>query len=96
LAASPLIAEEPIEKPNKREDWSCCRDYNYGNSQGRYFRSYDFQTTKTLEGEVISLDSFLSRSFPGKHLMVQTDKETIEVHLAPSWFLAEQESGLTS
>ena len=97
LVASPLIAEEPIEQPNNREYWSCCRGYSYGNSRGGYFRSYDFQTTETLKGEIVSLDSFSSRrGFPGTHLMVQTDKETIEVHLAPSWFLAEQEFDLIS
>ncbi|MEM8830690.1 MAG: DNA-binding protein [Cyanobacteria bacterium P01_G01_bin.19] len=93
LMASPVAAEEPIEQPNNREYWSCCQGYSYGNN----FRSYDLQTTEALEGEVISLNSFLSRKgFPGTHLMIKTDKETIKVHLAPSWFLAEQDFDLTS
>ena len=69
----------------------------YTGSQGHCFRSYDFQTTEILKGEIVSLKSFRSRrGFSGMHLMVKTDKETIEVHAAPSWFLAEQDFDLTS
>ena len=96
LFASPLSAEEPSERLDNAGYWSCCSGDRYGSNRGRYFKSYDFQTTETLNGEVISLDSFPSRQgFAGTHLMVQTDKETIEVHLAPSWFLAERDFELT-
>ena len=96
LLVSPLSAEEPIEQFDNGEYQSCCWGDRYGGNRGRYFKSYDFQTTETLNGEIISLDSFPSRQgFSGTHLMVQTDKETIEIHLAPSWFLAERDFELT-
>lgn len=96
LLASPLSAEEPIEQLNNSEYQYCCRGDRYRGNRGRYFKSYDFQTTETLNGKVISLESFPSRrGFSGTHLMVQTDKETIEIHLAPSWFLAERDFELT-
>ena len=96
LLVSPLFAEEPVEQLDNVEYWSCCWGDRYGGNRGRYFKSYDFQTTETLNGKVVSLDSLPSRrDFPRTHLIVQTDKETIEVHLAPSWYLAEQDFDLT-
>ena len=95
LLVSPLFAEEPLDGV---EYTPCCWGDPDSGSRGRYYRNYDFQTTETIDGEVISLvDSFPSRNrgFPGTHLMVKTNKETIEIHLAPSWFLAEQNFDLT-
>lgn len=98
LMASPLAAEEPSDRPeNTRYDESCCWGDRFGGGRGRYFKTYDFQTTETLNGEIVDLISFTSRrGFEGTHLIVETDEETVEVHLAPSWFLAEQDFDLTS
>ena len=97
LLASSSAAKEPGDHPTNSQSESCCWGDRYAGSRGRYFRSYDFQTTEILKGEIVSLKSFTSRrGFSGMHLMVKTDKETIEVHVAPSWFLAEQDFDLTS
>lgn len=93
LIVSPLIAEEPTEWTENSESQSCCDRYGGGS---RYYKSYNFLNTETLDGEIISLDSLSSRrDFEGTHLLVKTNKEIIEVHLAPSWFLAEQDFDLT-
>jgi hypothetical protein len=49
-------------------------------------RNYDSKTVETIEGKVLSVDKVPSkgRSY-GVHLTVQTDKETIPVHLGPGW-----------
>ncbi len=97
LVVSPLLAEEPLDRAENSEYLTCCWGDRYGGGRGRYYKSYNFQTTETFDGEVISLDNFPSRrgTFEGTHLMVKTNKETIEVHIAPSWFLAEQDFDLT-
>lgn len=60
---------------------------------GAYGRIYNPQTIETLSGEVVSLDKFIpdrGMSY-GVHLTVKTDKETIPVHLGPSWYLDKQD-----
>jgi hypothetical protein len=58
-----------------------------------YNRMYDPKTTETISGEVTSI----SRITPNKgmaagvHMNVKTDKETISVHLGPSWYLENQD-----
>ncbi len=98
LVASPVAAEEPSDRlENTQYDESCCWGNRFGGGRGRYFQSYDLQTTEAFDGEVVDLISFTSRrGFPGTHLIVETDKETVEVHLAPSWFLSEQDFDLSS
>ena len=80
LVASPLNAEYPY----------CCQGNQY-NSRQNYPR-YDTQKVETLDGEIIRLDDPQSRrgNFSGTHLMMQTAQETIEVHVAPSWYLAQE------
>lgn len=93
LVASPLTAEEPIDNS---EYPYCCREGQSRWGRGRNYSRYDSSKIETLNGEVVSLDSFPSRrGFSRTHLIVQTNKETIEVHLAPSWYLAEQDFDLT-
>lgn len=59
----------------------------------QYNRMYDPNTVETFAGEVISI----SRITPnrgmaaGVHMNVKTDKETISVHLGPSWYLENQD-----
>jgi hypothetical protein len=58
-----------------------------------YNKMYDPKTVETISGEVISVE----RITPGKgmsaglHINVKTDKETISVHLGPSWYLENQD-----
>ena len=67
----------------------------YGWGRGsQYSRIYDTNTVETIRGEVVSVEKFT----PGKgmgsgvHLLVKTEKETIPVHLGPSWFMDNQET----
>jgi hypothetical protein len=54
-------------------------------------RIYDPQTVTTVKGEVVSIDAVSGpRRYQGIHLTLKTDKETIPVHLGPSWFLDQQ------
>jgi hypothetical protein len=59
----------------------------------QYNRFYDPKTIETIAGEVAKVD----RITPAKgmrggiHLLVKTDKETISVHLGPSWYLENQD-----
>ncbi len=48
---------------------------------------YNLETVETIQGEVLSVDSVGN----GMSLQVKTDKETIPVHLAPSWYIENQD-----
>jgi hypothetical protein len=58
-----------------------------------YNRMYDPKAIETITGEVVSV----SRIMPGRGMSsgmrmdVKTDKETISVHLGPSWYLENQD-----
>ncbi|HYA28323.1 MAG TPA: DNA-binding protein [Acidobacteriota bacterium] len=59
----------------------------------QYNRMYDPKTIETISGEVTKVDQIT----PGKgmsggvHMLVKTDKETLSVHLGPSWYLENQD-----
>jgi hypothetical protein len=57
-----------------------------------YSRMYDPKTVETLSGEVVSLETFTPgrRMSYGVHFTLKTDKETIPVHLGPSWYVEKQ------
>ncbi len=59
----------------------------------QYNRMYDPKTVETISGEVIRIDQFTPAKgmFGGIHMNVKTDKETISVHLGPSWYLQNQD-----
>ena len=56
---------------------------------GQYSRIYDPKTTETITGEVTRIDTItpLKGMSYGIHLVLQTDRETISVHLGPSWYI---------
>lgn len=58
-----------------------------------YSRMYNAQTVETLSGEVVSVDTITpSRGMSqGVHLTLKTAKETISVHLGPSWYIDNQD-----
>ena len=60
---------------------------------GQYGRMYDTNTVQTVTGEVVSVETFTPASgmSSGVHLRLKTDKETIAVHLGPSWYLDKQD-----
>jgi hypothetical protein len=70
-----------------------------GGGQGRgwgagdpYSRMYDPKTVETLSGEVVQLDKFTPgrKMSYGVHFTLKTEKETVPVHLGPSWYLEKQ------
>ena len=58
-----------------------------------YNRMYDPKTMETISGEVTSIDRITPNKgmAAGVHMSVKTDKETISVHLGPSWYLENQD-----
>lgn len=62
----------------------------------KYQRMYNPATVETIIGTVESVDKMtpMRGMSSGVHLMVKTDKETLPVHLGPSWHLDKQEMKL--
>ena len=56
-------------------------------------RRYNPKTVETINGKVLSVDSFTSRPrmSHGVHLQVKTVNEIIPVHLGPAWYIDNQE-----
>jgi len=52
-------------------------------------RNYDPKTVETVQGKALSVEKMQQRGH-GVHLMLQTDKKTISVHLGPSWYIDKQ------
>ena len=58
-----------------------------------YTRMYNAQTVETVSGQVMSIDRItpMKGMSYGVHLTLKTDKETISVHLGPSWYIDNQD-----
>ncbi len=54
---------------------------------------YDTKTVETVKGTVESIDSIKGPRgrAEGIHLSLKTEKETIVVHLGPSWYIGKQD-----
>jgi hypothetical protein len=54
-----------------------------------YQRMYDPATVETVSGTVESVNKItpMSGMYSGIHLTVKTDKETLDVHLGPEWYI---------
>ena len=51
---------------------------------------YNTATEVTLQGSVEAIKQITGpRSWGGTHLSLKTEKETIDVHVGPSWFLTQ-------
>jgi hypothetical protein len=52
---------------------------------------YDLKTVEVLKGEILKIDSVNEgqRSL-GIHLLLKTEKESIDVHVGPVWYLSNQ------
>ena len=59
----------------------------------QYNKMYDPKTLETITGEVTRVDRITPAKgmSGGIHMLVKTDKETISVHLGPSWYLENQD-----
>jgi hypothetical protein len=62
-------------------------------ADGKYGRMYDPKTVQTVTGEVVSVKTFTPTNgmSSGVHLQLKTEKETISIHLGPSWYLDNQD-----
>jgi hypothetical protein len=54
---------------------------------------YDPKTVETVSGEVMSVQQMtpMKGMGPGVHLTLKTDKETVDVHLGPAWYIERQD-----
>ena len=59
----------------------------------QYNRTYDPKSLETISGEVTKVDRITpSQGMSGGiHMLVKTDKETVSVHLGPSWYIENQD-----
>jgi hypothetical protein len=60
---------------------------------GQYARLYDPKTVESLKGEIEKVETVMPMKgmAAGIHLVVKTDRETIPVHLGPSWYVENQD-----
>ncbi|MEM9447412.1 MAG: hypothetical protein AAGA75_02625 [Cyanobacteria bacterium P01_E01_bin.6] len=105
LTMTPLRAQvlnRPIiQSPNSEPGWillghghrgrrtSWGRDWNRSGSCPMYDGVYDSQEVETIQGQVISTEQVDGGQ--GTWLRVQTDQETLIVHLGPAWYLESQD-----
>ena len=62
-----------------------------------YDKMYDLQTIENIFGEVLAVEiitPMIVMSY-GVHIVLQTDTDTISVHLGPGWFIENQDVKLT-
>lgn len=90
------VQEQLYNQPTS-EKMAQCRDsgqggagWGYGN---RYGRMYDTKTLETIKGKVLSVDAFIpTRGMShGVHLKVETQKDIVNVHLGPAWYIENQD-----
>lgn len=104
ITPSPLAAEEPIDNSEYPYCWQLQNQsaWNRGHRwrgsggwghRGQYGRMYNLDTIETIQGEVISIDAFkpTSSMSQGMHLLINTGKETVDIHLGPAWYLENQD-----
>jgi hypothetical protein len=65
-------------------------------ADGQYGRLYDAKTVETVSGQVVSIEQMTPMKGMGRgvHLNLKTDKETIDVHLGPVWYVEHQDTKL--
>jgi hypothetical protein len=90
LIATMAVATVSFAQPGPGMMWRGSGGWGPGTP---YSRMYDPKTVETISGEVISLSPITPRKgmSSGIHMNVKTDKETISVHLGPSWYLENQD-----
>lgn len=60
----------------------------------QFQRMYNPASVETVRGEVVAIDRItpMRGMSHGIHLQVKTEKETIPVHLGPSWYVERQDT----
>jgi hypothetical protein len=58
-----------------------------------YIRLYTAKTVETVSGDVVTVEHItpIKGMSYGVHIQLKTEKETISVHLGPSWFIENQD-----
>lgn len=71
-----------------------CQGASCWSASGQYGRMYDPKTVETVKGEVVSVEKFTPAKgmSSGVHLLLKAGKETISMHLGPSWYLENQDA----
>lgn len=61
--------------------------------EGGYARHFDPKSIETVEGVVseVRRQAPMKGMGPGVHLTLKTEKEALDVHLGPAWFLDRQD-----
>ncbi len=59
----------------------------------QYGKMFNPKTVETITGVVVSVDKItpMKGMSQGMHMILKTDKETIAVHLGPSWYIENQD-----
>lgn len=85
-----LLAASSYAQPRPGMMWRGSGGWGPGS---QYNRMYDPKTIETITGEVTKVDRITPAKgmSGGIHMLVKTDKETISVHLGPSWYLENQD-----
>ena len=88
VALSFLVANQSLAQSGMK--WRGQGGWGMGD---RYSKMYDPNTIETINGEVISVDTFTPTEgmSSGVHLMVKTDKGALSVHLGPAWYIENQD-----
>ncbi len=62
-----------------------------------YGRMYDPKTVATIQGEVVSVDTFIPAKgmSPGVHLTLKTADGMVSVHVGPEWYMSGQDTKIT-
>lgn len=81
-----LSASFAFGQPMKSMKWKGSGGWGMGS---QYQRMYNPATVETISGTVESVDKVrpMKGMMYGIHLLLKTDKETISVHLGPSWYI---------
>jgi len=71
------------------QPWRGWRGSGGWGTGSNYQRMYNPATVETISGTVVSVDKITPTRgmYYGIHLKLKTDKETIDVHLGPGWYI---------
>lgn len=85
-----LVAASSFAQPRQGMMWRGSGGWGPGS---QYNKMYDPKAVETISGEVTAVDRItpVKGMSGGVHMNVKTDKETISVHLGPSWYLENQD-----
>ena len=86
--AAPIAAEEPIDNT----EYPYCCDSDPELRRERYTTRYNPEKVETIDAEVVEINrySFRGKMSRGVHLLVKTGDDTVDVSLAPSWYLEDR------